>query len=251
MAGDESNESSNERIAALLAEGMAATGVQPLGSPSVLAPIAPFNYATAEDHQVSLTPKEMLARYPYADELSIKMLFRELSVARVVALAEHAVWRRDGETSQSYFLIVPSWVWMHEIAIHEDFWETAYLEQPFPTNGYMFSVDHWIKLFNVRFWIEPDETGATPKWAAHVATQEQQPAPTENRTTGRPRKEYWEAALIEMFERLWLGTLTPTKQADIERAMADWISAKYDERPSEQSIRSRSSKIWKSYKKEG
>ena len=42
---------------------------------------------------------------------------------------------------------------------------------------------------------------------------------------GRPRADYWEDALIAMFEKLWLGELTPKTQAEIERAMADYIAS--------------------------
>jgi hypothetical protein len=68
---------------------------------------------------------------------------------------------------------------------------------------------------------------------------------------GRPRKEYWEDVIVAAFDGLFHGTLTPTTQADIERFMLDWISAKHADTPSEASVRTRAAKVWKVHKKEG
>lgn len=68
---------------------------------------------------------------------------------------------------------------------------------------------------------------------------------------GRPSKPYWEDAIVEMFDQLFYGTLTPVSQADIETAMKNWISEKYDDHPSEASIRERAKKVWRVQRKEG
>lgn len=77
------------------------------------------------------------------------------------------------------------------------------------------------------------------------------PATAKTSAGGRPRKDYWEDAIVEMFDRLFHGTLTPSSQADIEDAMAQWILDKHHDSPSEASVRSRASKVWKVHKKEG
>jgi hypothetical protein len=66
---------------------------------------------------------------------------------------------------------------------------------------------------------------------------------------GAPRKEFWDDLFIEMFERLWLGTFTPTRAADLERAMLDWASAKgFD--LGETSVKAPARKLFAAYKRE-
>ncbi len=61
---------------------------------------------------------------------------------------------------------------------------------------------------------------------------------------GRPRAPWWEDLLIAILGQLHLGTLIPTKQADIEKAMHAWI-AEHGYDSAEAGVRTRASKIWK------
>jgi hypothetical protein len=44
------------------------------------------------------------------------------------------------------------------------------------------------------------------------------------RAVGRPRAEWWDDLLIEIFRRLWEENWTPRNQADLVAAMHDWLA---------------------------
>jgi hypothetical protein len=61
---------------------------------------------------------------------------------------------------------------------------------------------------------------------------------------GRPRAAFWEKMWAAIAADLFNGDLKPNTQADIERAMADWIAAKgYD--ASASTIRERARALWR------
>ena len=60
---------------------------------------------------------------------------------------------------------------------------------------------------------------------------------------GRPPKEWWDDFWVGIFVKIYVGELQPKRQADLERAMADWVSAHgYD--ASEQTIRKAARKLF-------
>lgn len=67
---------------------------------------------------------------------------------------------------------------------------------------------------------------------------------------GRPRAEFWDDMLIEIFRQLWEDRLKVTRQADIEAAMQDWAVAN-GHSASDSSIRQRARKLWAVLFKEG
>jgi hypothetical protein len=67
---------------------------------------------------------------------------------------------------------------------------------------------------------------------------------------GRPRKAWWDDLWVEMARQLYAGDLHPKKQADIEKAMADWVFALGQE-ASERSIRDAARKLWRAINEEG
>lgn len=46
---------------------------------------------------------------------------------------------------------------------------------------------------------------------------------------GRPAKVWWDDLWVEMTRQLFVGDLQPKRQADIEKAMLDWVFAQGDE----------------------
>jgi hypothetical protein len=64
------------------------------------------------------------------------------------------------------------------------------------------------------------------------------------------RGAHWENLLIEMARRIHFGDFKPAKQADLERAMQDWLS-KNDHEADESTVRIRASKLWKALMAEG
>jgi hypothetical protein len=64
---------------------------------------------------------------------------------------------------------------------------------------------------------------------------------------GRPPKAYWQRLWIEMARQLYEGDLKPERQADIEKAMTDWLAAQ-GEHPSERTIRDAARDLWQAVK---
>ncbi len=75
-------------------------------------------------------------------------------------------------------------------------------------------------------------------------------APTPAGLRGRPRGGHWEDMLIEMARRIHFGDFKPAKQANLERAMLDWLSE--NGHPGDEStVRLRASKLFKAMMGEG
>jgi hypothetical protein len=66
---------------------------------------------------------------------------------------------------------------------------------------------------------------------------------------GRPKADWWEDLWIEICRQLYLGDLQPKTQADIERAMLQWVSDR-NETVGETIVRTRASKLWKAIQKD-
>lgn len=125
--------------------------------PAELLPIPAFRYAQPSEYAASLAPKDALIRLGFEKELAVTQLHRELDVTRIVGIAEQVVWRRNAESSTAYYFIVPVWFWNYDIKADSDFWDTGYHERGFPTKGYGFLPDNWIRLYAVRFWFNTQD----------------------------------------------------------------------------------------------
>ena len=66
---------------------------------------------------------------------------------------------------------------------------------------------------------------------------------------GRPPAEWWDDLWIEMCRALYVGDLQPQRQADIEKAMNDWIASK-GESAAFSTVRSRARKLWQALSRE-
>jgi hypothetical protein len=67
---------------------------------------------------------------------------------------------------------------------------------------------------------------------------------------GRLPAEWWDDLWIEMCRALYVGDLKPQKQADIEKAMNDWIASKGGSAATS-TVRSRARKLWQALGREG
>jgi hypothetical protein len=125
----------------------------------------------------------------------------------------------------------------------EHFWNTG--------DAALYQRDHLFRFFDIRF--DPETISSGPPKRRPIIRDLPAKNEASERTVnkgGRPRLEYWEPLLIEMFDQLWHGTLVPKTQADIEGAMHDWLSAN-GHSASERSVRQRAQSLWKVWTKEG
>jgi hypothetical protein len=178
-----------------------------------------------------------------------------LITGQIVAVARTGQ-LRDQENSIEPFVPIPFGFWQHITdADEEHFWETGDAKFTFYDHtGY--GTPRTRRFFEVRF--EPEGFSGKPPRASPPQSPipDQQPQPPDEREDdkrnkgGRPRLEFWEDLLVAMFDRLWHGGLAPQTQADIEKAMEDWLSQKRYS-ASERAIRDRARKLWKVWTKEG
>lgn len=101
------------------------------------------------------------------------------------------------------------------------FWQTS--DTPF---SIMVSKTEVIyQAFGIRFW-KPDVLRMLPSPALTVPSDAPQPTAVEHVVPkgGRPPKPHWEPLLIEMARQLYAGELQPRTQAEVQRAMHDWLT---------------------------
>lgn len=60
---------------------------------------------------------------------------------------------------------------------------------------------------------------------------------------GRPPAEFWDDMWAAIAAALYVGSLKPKTQADVERAMADWITAN-DHSAADSTVRARARRLW-------
>jgi hypothetical protein len=66
---------------------------------------------------------------------------------------------------------------------------------------------------------------------------------------GRPTKPFWEDALIEMARQLYVGELQPSRQADVLKALQDWL-AKNEHEAGDTPAKERARKLWQAINRE-
>jgi hypothetical protein len=82
--------------------------------------------------------------------------------------------------------------------------------------------------------------------------KDEPPAPTaepavQAKKGGAPRKEWWDDFWIEICRQIWMGDLTPKTQADLERAMLEWVENRRDATVGETTIKSAARKLFKAW----
>jgi len=64
---------------------------------------------------------------------------------------------------------------------------------------------------------------------------------------GRPRKEWWDDFWIEICRRIWMGDLKPKTQADLARAMFEWVENHPGTDAGETTINAAARKLFKAW----
>lgn len=127
--------------------------------------VPPFQSTPAENYAKSLTPRQLLATFPYEDGLAVRQAGRELRYSRLQAVAHEAIWHLGEDQGKLSYAIVDDWVWWLTMPkISDDFWETGYLEVWVPSTIHEFHVELQgaVRLYGLRFWPEGDAFGALP-----------------------------------------------------------------------------------------
>jgi hypothetical protein len=214
-----------------------------------------------EDYATWLAPRDALAELDGMGSVWVAAdtINKHLSRSLIKAAAKIVLQEHRGEKSRAHYPLIKPSLWEDaEPDADHPFWETARINIETRT----YSGDIKTELFGVRF--DPAGIDEIKHDAGLVRNPTRAPtvplklpqAPPEppvsnpSNRGGRPRLDFWEDLLVELFDQLWHGKLTPKVQADIENAMQDWLSANGHD-ASERSIRQRAQKLWKVWIKEG
>jgi hypothetical protein len=217
-------------------------------TPSPPEPTPPLQVARQEDYEISLRPRAALARFPYGTERAILQLHRELEAGRVTAISDEGIWRNGDEAGRERYLIVPVWAWpIYDLKPDSDFWDTGFLTKGFPRLSPSFTLHDGIKFYDVRFHPSglPVPVPSTDDKSSLPSSEDVIPP-----KAGRPRKPWWDDLWVEICRQIYEGDLKPERQADIERAMHEWLVTK-GETASEMTIRSRARKLFSALTKGG
>ncbi|WP_316202903.1 MULTISPECIES: hypothetical protein [unclassified Bradyrhizobium] len=64
---------------------------------------------------------------------------------------------------------------------------------------------------------------------------------------GRPKKDWWDDFWIEICRQIWIGDLKPATQAELERAMFEWVENHRDAEVGETTIKAAAKKLFKAW----
>lgn len=101
-----------------------------------------------------------------------------------------------------------------------------------------------MQAFGVTFRRSDIEAMVPPRTVLDEQPTPSAPSPVPMKARGgRPKADWSEDSLIEMARQLYVGDLNPKTQADIERAMQEWLSNNgHEAAPS--TVRERARKLW-------
>jgi len=145
--------------------------------------------------------------------------------------------------------VIPARYWGHfSDSTKSEFWQTGVARFFFRPERKRVTYATVVRCFDVRL-NPPDVEASFPKAreVSPAAIRPQDPPLPEPNKGGRPRKEWWDEFWIDIFQQIYEGDLKPAKQADLERAMLDWVS-KHGHEAGETSIKNAARKLFKALK---
>jgi len=212
----------------------------------------------AEFNDEWFTPLDVLdvTHERLADDAEKWSMVQELQAGTIRAVARKAQVNPHALGAEHLVVILPD-AWRRMDAMAESlFWKTRNLVVPAGRSDiYGHPTGDKQRYFDIKFDPEsftgkplPHAPSSSPVDEASIGQSVAPPGG--GNPGGRPRKDFWEDLLIEMFDQLWHGTLNPKTQSNIEDAMSDWLSANNKE-ASERAVRQRAQRLWKVWTKEG
>jgi hypothetical protein len=209
-------------------------------------PDRPFELSDQAHYDGALSPSEALERLGLSTNTAIVQLNRELEHGRIEAIANEAIWGGANQ-KRARFPLVPTWAWgLRDMTPQDDFWETGYLYAFFPTRRYSIDTSRNISFFGIKFWpnnfpppkVTATEQSTTPATAERVISR-----------GGRPAKPWWDDLWADIGAQLYNGGLKPSRLADIEKAMHEWVARRGDT-VGETPIRKAAKLLWDAIQRE-
>ncbi len=201
---------------------------------------------SAEEFATWIKPAAALKMLPASERSTFQeSLGQRLVLGLLRAAAETVMLHRQEPMRHA---LVPSEVWHGWACEYDDrLWAVGDTIIPveLPSGGVTSGGN---RLFDVRFDPEGlkrigavDQKDTAPVLAPSSGT------PVRSHAGGRPPKAYWEPLLIEICRQLYVGDLKPDRQADIEKAMHDWLMAN-DHLAGETQVRERARALFNALK---
>jgi hypothetical protein len=150
---------------------------------------------------------------------------------------------------------IPRAIWAHFAETGSDLWVAGY------ARFYIFKGNDAGTVYRYfRIRLNPDQLKANlPSPRFFVATKakapepqspssEETPVPADTANKGgRPRKEWWDDFWIEICRQIWVGDLQPKTQADLERAMIEWVENHRTGEVGETTIKAAAKRLFKAW----
>lgn len=169
-------------------------------------------------------------------------------------------------STDCYRIMVRTWANVSAIPWKDDFWISGDFEaQPWNDGFDLHSIEaeeagleferrvargevFGFDLQGVRFapWTIQDFCNRS---ASALAGQKVAPSKADSAKGGRPPKAYWERLWAAMLAQIHNGVLEPSRQADIERAMHDWLSINGED-GGITAVRARAKLLWEAMQRE-
>ena len=152
--------------------------------------------------------------------------------------------------------VIPARYWGHfSGSIASEFWQTGVARFFFPPERKRVGHATVIRCFDIRLHPKDVETSFphSPEISLAIPDPALQPPDRVNQTLpgshkgGRPRKDWWDDFWIDICRQIYEGDLKPQTQADLERAMHDWVSTQGHE-AGETTIRTAARKLFRAWK---
>jgi hypothetical protein len=152
--------------------------------------------------------------------------------------------------------VIPARYWGHfSDSTKSEFWQTGVARFFFRPERKRVTYPTVIRCFDVRLHptdVEasfPQSREISPAVMHPVQEPPNRPDPTlpEPNKGGRPRKDWWDDFWIDICQQIYEGDLKPAKQADLERAMHDWV-INHGHEAGETSIKNAARKLFKAWK---
>lgn len=187
-----------------------------------------------------VTPTDALASFKNKPlESCQRSIAERLSKGLLQAAARTTVFR-NGETKDFYLILGRDWgSWVYGIDV--DFWTMGDTTIPMADSTGYGTATRGHSYFGVK--IDPVGLAQINGYGADAKAVPPTTVQTAPTATGLPSKWYWEPLLIEIARQLYAGELQPKSQADIQRAMHDWLT-KQGETGGDTQVKNRARMLW-------
>jgi hypothetical protein len=219
---------------------------------------------SAEEYERSLTPRQALNIVQAALEdigVAARMIMERLKGGLVGSVAKSSSWGQGG--TPTGMVGIPTKHWFYLSGETADWWDTGDVRFSYPpvntsrirtgrSTGRYYGVrftrdqiEEMVRDMPRRALAASPESVLASAQATDAETRGQPPAA--RHPGGRSPLTFWEDALLAIAHKIYLGEFKPVRQADIQRALADWIVDNGYEEPGPTALKERAKKLWNTF----